>query len=737
MNPSPDPESPAIHRFPGRNHQFFLIRIIIPILSVGFWGSSTFAQEKDLFDTFSHYQSFLWLTAESKPTPALFSALDALGVSGTNVAGTASSQLHLKHKRPFYLDHVAGKGFLYLKDETWRAIYSDWRKERRLPGLSRPVNLFDPQVIKKARARIDQVLAPFGKRLTDGAPLALALDDEISFGRRNIPVDFGFSPACLRAFRLHLEHKYKNPEALARAWRTKGRPFKDVFPLTTAEIRRREFILDPVDWNFAPWADHRRFIEMSFAQQVKKLGDYAQSKTTKKIPVGFTGGSAPHPFSGIDWATMLKGIDFCEPYDKGGSRELVRSFAKEETIILRTLFEDHRHPQANQHELWDYYLRGDNGVIIWSSKDYFNDPEKLEPKPWAKRLTKTLRKLRHKSLDGWKRAQATQAQIAVIESSASNKAHWLLDGRLDGRNWINQLAQHEIEQNSQNLTRESWQKLLEDLHLDYVHVAARDLGRRDLSQFKVLVLPRTIALSNQAIEVIKRFATTKTVIADCQSGLFDENLKAREVLKLDKFFGIKRTGRKVNLRQRDLKNSLAHQANELRYAEPGIKMLQKVASTLRLEDTPCTIVNRHGKNGRSVYLNLLTYSYLSTRKLNQRVELLDELRVIFRIAGVRPFVEIRRKGNIPPIRIFHRQDQHADYIAVLRNWRQSSRPNSAKSLSNLRPIDIEILLPRAAVIEDILQTTKYATTDPNRPSRDSSIRVTLLPFEPLMFRLPR
>ncbi|MFT7617539.1 MAG: hypothetical protein ACI97A_001178 [Planctomycetota bacterium] len=722
----------------GASHRFATIALF---LCVGFFGVSTFAQEKDPQKSPARYQSFLWLTAESKPTPELFTALDQLGITGTNVAGTSSSELHLNTARPFYVDHVAGKGWLYLDDAKWKETYQLWREDRLLGGRARPVDLFEPSVIDAMKLRIDQVVTPFRKRRASTHPFGLSLDDEISFGRRNIPVEFGFSALCLKAFREELKTRYISTKKLADAWETKQvKNFDAVIPLTTAEARRRAFIQDNYKWNFAPWAEHREFIEKQYAALLKDLVRHTQDRVGKTIPIGFTGGSSPSPFSGLDWSRVLEVVDFVEPYDDGGSRELVRSFAKDGTIILRTLFRDERHPEANIHELWDYFLRGDHGVILWSSRDCLEGTKTLTPTPWAKSFSPTLKQLDDTSMAAWMAAKPAQAKIAIVESAASNKAHWLLDGQHGGSSWIDRKASYERNHSSQDVTRESWQKLLEDLHLEYVHIPARDLGRIDLSQFQAIVLPRTIALSKLAIQTIRQFARTKTVIADCQCALFDEKLKAINEKDdgLDNLFGITRSNRIVRLRQNHFDKPALLRRNVLRFAESGIKLDKGVASTLRLENSPCMIVNRHGENGRTVYLNLLTYNYLSTRRLNERVPLLDELRGVFRASGIRPFAEVRVQGdNIPPIRIHHREDADAHYIAVIRNWRQSAFKMTAKELAALKTIDIEVLLPAAFVIDDLVGVRKPIPNRRTQPERMSSIITSLPPFRALIFKLPR
>ncbi len=103
-------------------------------------------------------------------------------------------------------------------------------------------------------------------------------------------------------------------------------------------------------------------------------------------------------------------------------------------------------------------------------------------------------------------AESLRPKIAVLESQASNRLHWMLDSRWDGRSWTERGSSYEQRNTSQNRNREGWQKLLEDLHYDYRHISPSLLTGPLIKQFEVLILPRAIALSDAEIQAIKEFA---------------------------------------------------------------------------------------------------------------------------------------------------------------------------------------------------------------------------------------
>ncbi|MCB9832861.1 MAG: hypothetical protein H6807_10325 [Planctomycetes bacterium] len=705
-------------------------RVALLFLCVVLGGHSTFAQEKHAGRKGRH-QAFLWLDRGFSASDELVGALRDLGIAGTNVAGTAPATVQGRHGIPFYVDHVAGKGFLYLPDASWEEDREAWQADQELRPRPRRPSLRSADALGRALARIDEVLDALGH----ARPIALSLDDEISIGRRNVPIDLGYEAPMIAAFREHLRKRYPDDQALARAWDIEPTPLAEVEPFSTQAIRKREFLKESLHQNFAPWADYREFLDEDFARVVAELVRRVRLRTGA-TPVGFTGGEAPHPFSGVDWARLLELVDFCEPYDVGGSRELVRSFAREDALVMRTLFEDPRHPRANEHEIWDYFLRGDRGLILWAASRVFAAPDDLAPSAWAERLAPTLRAVSAPGLDGFLAARPPAPRIAILESQASDRLHWMFDSRSDGPAWIHRLGSYEQEHASQNLCREAWQKLLEDLHLDYEHVSTLRLDRRRLAPYDVVILPRAIALSDREGRILEDFARRGTLIADCQTGLFDEQLRARPQGLLDELFGITRRNRLVNLQEdRPIDRGLDGPPG-LRLAEPGIEVGRGAGSTMRFGKIPAMVTRRHGNRGRSVYLNLLVQDYLEQRLRGSGEALLDELRGVFRMTRVHATVEVRgRDLTSPPLRVFRRHDDDADYLALLWNWRQSARALAKDELEALKPTTIDLLLPTATSIELIVGREQRVETSNDAPRRRSSITLEIDPFAPVILRL--
>jgi len=90
----------------------------------------------------------------------------------------------------------------------------------------------------------------------------------------------------------------------------------------------------------------------------------------------------------------------------------------------------------------------------------------------------------------------------------------------------------------------AWQKLLEDSNLQYNWISYADVLQKgiDPKEYKVLILPRVLCLSESEAKAIKKYVKAGGhVIADHQTGIFDQHGKGYAGGKgiLDDLFGIK------------------------------------------------------------------------------------------------------------------------------------------------------------------------------------------------------
>ncbi len=667
-----------------------------------------------------------------EPGPELFRALDALGVSGTNVAGTAPAEAQVAAKRPFYLEHTAGKGLLYLDDDAWAEAYDDFVNDTALAGRPRPRCIEEENVRAALVRRIDEVLASQPRRQA----WAFSLDDEVSLGRRRTPVDFCFSPDHLALFRAWLRLRYGSLNTLRATWDIEVDRFEDVVPMSTQAIRRRELTKSPDRWNLAPWFDFREFMEERFARCLDDLAREVRRRVPSK-PVGFSGGGTPSPFSGIDWGRVTRDLDFFEPYDRGGVGELVRTLAPSHAILFHTLMPHPGGPAFERRELWERFIRGDRGVVLWNSSLWFQKGDLHRPTPRAKMLAPTLRLLGGEEAAAWYEARPIDARVAILESQPSNRLHWMLDTRFDGRAWVHWKDEEALLQSSQNRAREAWIRLLEDLQIPFRFVRPDDVLRGLPPMIKVLILPRTIAMSDALADAVRTFGRENTVLADMQIGLFDEHGRARPHGVLDDLFGLKR-----KLRRCTLEGSTWKGPEDLRFpvlclGEPGLRARDTATSMRNLAGHAALFVCPQAKGGRAVYLNLWVGRYLEERCRGPRHALRDELRGLLRLSNVRPPVTAEMEGS-PwlPLLVRVRTTGKTLLVGIVPNWEVTTLPRDQgmdfSSLDDSLPRGARIRLPRAGRTRPLFLVP---TNPEDRPPFRSKFRVSLTPTSGEVIRI--
>lgn len=119
-------------------------------------------------------------------------------------------ELSIRERLPYYVDHTADKGFLYLKANNVKAVTG----KRGL--ATRPHSLADPETIVQIKQHIARNIATTQK----GLVLAYAFDEEISLGRLTTPCDVDIHPKSLSWFREWLRDKYGTISRLNAQWNT-------------------------------------------------------------------------------------------------------------------------------------------------------------------------------------------------------------------------------------------------------------------------------------------------------------------------------------------------------------------------------------------------------------------------------------------------------------------------------------------------------------------------------------
>jgi hypothetical protein len=465
---------------------------------------------------------------------------------------------------------IKGNGFNRVGFLAFRPQLALLRPETRFL-FQRPFNWFDPD------ETILVTTAYQSNALKDRSHQALgySLGDEISNTFFSSPFDYDYSEVTLGQFREWLKKEYPSLSALNAEWGTQYAQWADVVPYTIDETRilnmpeykkrMLQMLQDhnrfSIPWpqrtvpekrNYASWSDWRTFQDTAWADKLSEMSRGIRKLDTT-TPIGILGAQAPSAFGGFDYDKLIHSeMNWIEAYDICCSKEILRSFNKclpeeKRWCISRTHFPG---GEAGKYSFWWYLFMRDQNNVIWQlyspSDGFFTDEKSLQMTEKAATLRKTMLEVTDGIGKAFIESQEPFFPIAIYLSQRSVQAHWMIDSESDGSTWIQRFSSFESQNNSQNNDNMSWTKLLEDLGYQYDFVGQSGLLAGDLQKHgcRVLILPKTVALSDEEAAAISRFvAGGGTVIADTMTGVLDGHCKARASFKgaLDDLFGIQRT----------------------------------------------------------------------------------------------------------------------------------------------------------------------------------------------------
>jgi hypothetical protein len=240
----------------------------------------------------------------NQPPPDFLAGSD-LQWYAENIATDFYSEYHR-----FFADRPVNWKFIEAK-ELYKKDPSSKEAFKRHPSLS------DPAWLAKVRDRLISV----ARKHSPYRPIFYDLGDESGIANLAAAWDFDFSDQSLAEMRVWLKQRYGTLAALNHQWDTRFASWDVVTPETTAEAMRR------ADGNFSSWADHKEWMDISYARALQMGADAIHSVDPKAF-VGICGGQMPG-WGGYDYARLTKAINFFEPYDIGNNIEIIRSLAPE------------------------------------------------------------------------------------------------------------------------------------------------------------------------------------------------------------------------------------------------------------------------------------------------------------------------------------------------------------------------------------------------------------------------
>ncbi|MDR3439936.1 beta-galactosidase [Telmatospirillum sp.] len=487
-------------------------------------------------DDWWDYQILMW----QGQTERGYEALKAIGVTGAKM---------MAKDRPLSLTEGLS-GALLAKDFRWYeeniatdffAPYHRWFPDKpvnwkylevkaahliapsSLQPFMREPSLSDPDWQAAIRDRLTSVVRaqkPF-------RPLFYNLGDETGIADLAAYWDFDFSPMALDAFRESLQQRYGTLTALNRQWGSGFGRWADVMPLTAAAAIRRK------DQNFSAWADFREWMDISFAQALARGRDAVHAADPRAL-AAIEGGQIPG-WGGYDYALLAPVLDVFEIYDAGNSVDLVHAF-NPKAAILTTSFSG---GPAEKWRVWRELLHGGRGLVLWDeSSEFANGDGRLGERGAG--AAGYFREIRSGLGALLANSDLSPASVAIHYSSASMRANWILEERKEGDKGLERASHPDHPVDDFTLLRQSFTDLFAELGLQYRFLSTQQIedGALHNSAPRVLVLPRSIALSGAEIGEIKRFIQTGgLVVAVGRPGQFDEHVRKRREMPLKGAFG--------------------------------------------------------------------------------------------------------------------------------------------------------------------------------------------------------
>ncbi|NUQ65254.1 MAG: beta-galactosidase trimerization domain-containing protein [Pirellulales bacterium] len=334
------------------------------------------------------------------------------------------------------------------------------------------------------------------------------------------------SPQCLEAYRKYLEGEYGQIAALNASWGANYAGFHEVQLGKPDDNDEAEALRSG---NFPRWFDRQAFQSHNFCKLCERFGSGFR-RIDPQSRCGFEGAGRFDAADDLDG--FVRSNAFWSPYP-GTADEVLRSIAPRDfprsnwmgyTKDADTLLEKY----------WRMVTRGCDAVWWWrwDALGRFHGwlAPTLDPYPAVKEILADTQIVRDGLGDLLLTSDMQTDGIGILYSLASAYAAKVQASPTFGSYESNHTAFHHA---------------LRDLGLNFRYFTDRQmrLGEVDLSQFKVILLPMTQAVSPREAEMLRAYVRDGgTLIADVRPAIYDGHVKPLAAGQLDDVFGVKRTG---------------------------------------------------------------------------------------------------------------------------------------------------------------------------------------------------
>lgn len=588
--------------------------------------------------------------------------------------------------------YPAGSGLKLAHTNLNRVLISDekpisqYQKTFNKDFLKRAPCLDDPAY----RAKIKEKLRETTLATVNYSPEIYMLGDEMSLTTEggDIPFDVCFSEHTMSAFRDELKNKYGTLKNLNARWKSSFASWEEVFPLTLEEALRNR--------KFASWLEHRSFMDTVYAKWFGYSGDCIREIS----PSAYVGESGIQPkisaYGGYDWSKRTAYEDTACFYGFG---DMPISFADRHKKVLGSWALGYLLPEARQQEqAWRSLFHGQNMTACWYA-GLVVQPD-LTLSPYGKAIKRLIGELTQGIGETLSKADYRYSPLAILYSQESCQMALLLK-------YSSPLDYYK--EFRDNL--EAWNQNLRDIGFNPKFVSASQIKEGILQKngYKALVLPCSLILDTETASAIAAFVKAGgLVIADAQTGIYDEYGEKRKEGVLDTLFHLKRTEGSMltpaenryavkdgevtaGIQEKGVAGSngkLLASARSGALEFGGMKISSKDAAS------PIDVFECREGKGSIIYLGALRWNFFHPGG--------NLLRDILRSHGITPELLISEKKN-PSFKaeVGHFRDGEIDYFGVM-PLIESSRIENA-SMQDLRKIteDVTIKFPSEGEIYEM------------------------------------
>jgi hypothetical protein len=453
-------------------------------------------------------------------SPEIFSKLKPLGIDGSEFSGRGNDvpDFLLKNDLRWYAENIATDFY-----SQYHRYYPD-RDNGYEFQLARQAHMKDPTSLEPFKRhpsltdrewlqRIHDRLVQSARTYSPYRPFFYSLGDETGIAELEAAWDFDLSEQSLVPMREWLRQRYGTLAELNAQWGTQFRDWNAVMPMTTDQAMKR------TDDNFSAWSDFKEWMDIAWANALR-MGTDAIHSVDPEAYVGIGGGQMPG-WGGYDYSRLVKSLTAIEPYDIGGNIEIIRSL-NPDMAVLTTSFE---HGPWEKQRVWYELMHGNRGLILWDDKsEYLDRNGNLEER--GREAEGYYNEIRNGIGALLINSRRVASPIAIHYSQPSLRVEWLLENRPRGEAWAMRSPKAERTDNEFLRLRESWCRVIEDAGLQYNFVSYDQVEQNELLRdgYRVLILPRSSALSAAEVSAIRGFAAQGgLVVTDGEPGTFDEH----------------------------------------------------------------------------------------------------------------------------------------------------------------------------------------------------------------------